>query len=92
MNDKKLLMFEWTCWVIQVKQTAMYESYGIEPICSFDSAELFWAYFKKLPSLPDLKHGGIGLFKKNIRPAWEDPANRHGFNVIVRDVEWNKER
>jgi len=92
MSENHLLQFEWEFWVIQIKQTSNGESYDIEPICSFDSVELFWEYFQQLPPISDLSLGGIGLFKKGISPAWEDPANANGISVSVRDVEWNTDQ
>lgn len=51
----------------------------LNPISDFSSVEEFWEIFKFLVR-PDVAKIGIevSVFKKGIKPMWEDPANRLG--------------
>ena len=63
----------------------------------FDTVEGFWRFFNNIPAPSklfsteeSLKSGevtdieGISLFKKGIRPEWEDPKNMHGGEWCIR--------
>jgi hypothetical protein len=63
------LPYTWVFWVIKSDRT----DYEIEPIISFSTVEEFWRYYLQFPGIDQVKRGGIGLFKKGIKPAWEDP-------------------
>lgn len=48
-------------------------------IASFDTVEDFWSLYNHIRVASDLKHGNdYSLFKRNIRPMWEDQSNKRG--------------
>jgi hypothetical protein len=80
------LPYTWEFWVIKSDP----KDYEIEPIISFSTVEEFWEYYLQFPALGQLRRGGIGLFKKGIKPAWEDPQNAHGTSVRLIDFPVNR--
>jgi hypothetical protein len=81
MSDGHPLPYTWEFWVIKSDKT----DYEIEPICSFTTIEEFWDCYMQFPPLGELRRGGLGLFKKGIKPAWEDPQNSQGTSVRLLD-------
>lgn len=83
------LQFKYTLWFSQRapgKQTTS-TSYdqNLKKVCSFASVEQFWKVHSHLARPGDLNgHSDYHLFKKGIRPMWEDDANRSGGKWIVR--------
>merc|ERR1712012_111934 len=52
---------------------------------SFASCEQFWNLYSRLIRPGELtSHSDFHLFKKGIKPLWEDEANRYGGKWIVR--------
>jgi hypothetical protein len=74
-------------WVIK----SDHMNYEIEPIVSFSTVEKFWEYYLQFPGLSEIKRGGLGLFKKGITPAWEDPANSGGSSVKLHSFDVSKD-
>jgi len=56
-----------------------------QSIASFDTAEQFWACYGHLRR-PDalVNVSDIHLFKKGLRPVWEDPENLEGGKWMIR--------
>ncbi len=47
----------------------------------FDSIEIFWGKFQQMfppTKMSQANITGISLFKRGIKPVWEDEANTHG--------------
>ena len=67
----------------QIKQ----EDYSdmVKKIAEFDTIEDFWEIYQFLKKPEQAKHGlEISLFKKNIKPMWEDPGNKSGGKVSLK--------
>jgi len=81
----------------------------LREICDFSTVEEFWQYWMFIPKPSEVFGDGrtkiyvegriikaFGLFKKGIQPAWEDPANKHGCELVatkafapeVLDIFW----
>jgi len=57
----------------------------LKHITTFPSVERFWLYYSHLVRPSDLTGSSdYHLFKENIRPMWEDDANKEGGKWIVR--------
>lgn len=75
-------------WIVWYRPpTPKYSDYekSTVPLASISSAESFWAVYTHLkrPSLlPTVSD--YHIFKKGIRPVWEDEANKKGGKWIVR--------
>ncbi|KAJ5562971.1 hypothetical protein N7461_001732 [Penicillium sp. DV-2018c] len=75
-------------WIVWYRPpTPKYSDYekSTVPLASINSVESFWAVYSHLkrPSLlPTVSD--YHIFKKGIRPVWEDEANRRGGKWIVR--------
>ena len=78
IKDSHKLPSDWEFWVIQTN----YE-YEIESIVSFSTIEEFWNYYLQFPNILQMKTGGFALFKKDIKPAWEDSQNQGGARVRI---------
>lgn len=72
-NIKHPLEFPWEFWVI--RQDVPWEE-ALTPCASFDSVEDFWYYFNVLKN-PRIVQKPILMFKKGIRPEWEDYRNQN---------------
>ncbi|EAY10775.1 hypothetical protein TVAG_121790 [Trichomonas vaginalis G3] len=82
---------EWQFWVIQIKWEGKNRNFEIEPIVGFKTVEDFWNNFMQFPPIGEIKKGGISLFKKGIKPAWEDPKNENGQAVTISLSVWTQE-
>ncbi|KAJ1420988.1 translation initiation factor eIF 4e-like domain-containing protein [Ochromonadaceae sp. CCMP2298] len=81
----------------------------LREVCEFSTIEQFWNYWLHIPKPSAVFGDGRNkiyvegriikaflLFKKGIQPAWEDPANKNGaelvatksFNSDVLDLFW----
>lgn len=77
----------WEFWV----STQGANEYDIESIASFSTIEEFWQIFQQFPNIEDMKNGTLCLFKKGIRPAWEDEHNTNGHTVRPTQFRVTKE-
>ena len=71
---------------------------AMREVCEFNTVEDFWRYFAYLPRPSEVFNDGsstkkevngrvldgFSLFKKGIKPAWEDVANRSGSELVCR--------
>ena len=72
----------WTFWYLRFEKNFSWDHSQIE-IGDCHTAEYFWGIFDKLLPLTEAHHGcNYSLFKKGIRPIWEDPMNRHGGRFV----------
>eukprot|EP01118_Nematostelium_gracile_P005383 TRINITY_DN16_c0_g1_i1.p1 TRINITY_DN16_c0_g1~~TRINITY_DN16_c0_g1_i1.p1 ORF type:complete len:235 (+),score=56.84 TRINITY_DN16_c0_g1_i1:53-757(+) len=78
----------WTLWHLRkVQGTRVSENYekSIKPIGAFSTVEGFWNYYNHLIRPNELPlTSDYHLFKYNIKPLWEDDANRKGGKWIIR--------
>ena len=71
----------------------------VQPICEFSTVEEFWQYFNHIPRPGKVFFDGeskasvgpsnkvideLSIFKKGIKPEWEDPQNRDGGCFYIR--------
>lgn len=78
------LQNEWTFWYLGVcpPDQSNYEQH-INELAEVNSIQSFWSCFNHLPlSLPQKQ--SLHLFKKNIKPLWEDQANSSGGELTFR--------
>ncbi len=75
-------------WVVWYRPpTSKYSDYekSTIPLASFSTVEAFWtiySHLKRPSSLPSVSD--YHIFKKGVRPVWEDKENRKGGKWIVR--------
>lgn len=93
---KHPLEHKWTLWYLETERNKSWED-SLHNIASFETVEDFWSLYKHIVVPSELKFGNdYSLFKKNIRPMWEDKANKRGgrwlltINKTLRltDVIW----
>jgi translation initiation factor 4E len=82
------LAYPYTFWFSYFKENRMkqvddYES-NIKQIGDFDTAEEFWGYYQHIRR-PDFLPKGCEffLFKKGVRPLWEDSSNKGGGRFVL---------
>lgn len=78
---------EWQFWVIFCRYVDKVQ-YEIEPIIKVRSLSKFAEYHSSLPEIKQLRNtqnGKISLafFSENIKPAWEDAANKDGGCLLI---------
>jgi len=90
-SKKHLLHNEWTLWYDSRNETnkarpatAAVWGASVREVLSFNSVEDFWGLFNNLvePSRLSVR-SNYHLFKKGVRPAWEDEANAKGGSWVV---------
>lgn len=80
---KHPLQNQWTLWYLESDRNKAWEELQNE-ITTFESVEDFWSLYNyiKLPS--EIRTGSdYSLFKKGVRPMWEDPANKRGGRWMI---------
>jgi hypothetical protein len=103
------LQNSWVLW--EHKQVAKQEDWknSMREVCEFATVEDFWRHWSFIPRPSEVLYDGkqhkevdgrtidaFSVFKKGIRPEWEDPMNRTGAEFTVRktmqpdalDVYW----
>ncbi|KAL8676141.1 MAG: hypothetical protein Q9186_007315, partial [Xanthomendoza sp. 1 TL-2023] len=79
-NVKHPLMREWTLWFTKppTKNNANWNDL-LKEVVTFDSVEEFWGVYNNITPVSELAlKSDYHLFKKGVRPEWEDPQNKHG--------------
>ena len=91
------LQHTWVLW--EHKQIAKQDEWknSMREICEFSTVEEFWRYWSFVPRPSEVLYDGISrkeiegrtidafsVFKKGIRPEWEDIANRTGSELSCR--------
>nr|CAG6407537.1 Eukaryotic translation initiation factor 4E1 [Euborellia annulipes]CAG6407544.1 Eukaryotic translation initiation factor 4E 1 [Euborellia annulipes] len=80
---KHPLQNTWTLWYYEHDRIKNWEE-NQKKIISFDTAEDFWSLFTHIKLASDLRQGcDYSLFKKDIRPMWEDDANKRGGRWLI---------
>lgn len=80
---KHPLQNQWTLWYLEMDRSKSWEDM-LNEITSFDTVEDFWSLYNHIRVASDLKAGNdYSLFKKNIRPMWEDRANKRGGRWVI---------
>ncbi|KAI8583581.1 hypothetical protein K450DRAFT_221810 [Umbelopsis ramanniana AG] len=86
-NVKHPLHNEWTLWFDNPGKKANVQSWSqnLKEIVTFKTIEDFWAVFNNIVKVSRLDiSSNYHLFKKGVRPEWEDPANEHGGKFSVQ--------
>ncbi|KAK7702319.1 eukaryotic translation initiation factor 4E [Botryosphaeria dothidea] len=79
-NVKHPLMNAWTLWFTK-PPSGKGDNWNelLKEVISFDSVEEFWGIYNNITSTSQLAlKSDYHLFKKGVRPEWEDPQNKHG--------------
>lgn len=80
---KHPLQNKWTLWYLESDRSKSWEELQNE-ITSFDTVEDFWSLYNHIKSPSEIKIGSdYSLFKKGIRPMWEDSANKQGGRWMI---------
>ncbi|XP_072383183.1 eukaryotic translation initiation factor 4E-1A-like isoform X2 [Diabrotica undecimpunctata] len=75
---KHPLQNAWTLWYYENDRTQAWEKNQKE-IATFQTVEDFWSLYNHIKPSSELRQGtDYSLFKKGIRPMWEDDANKRG--------------
>lgn len=76
------LSHEWSFWYLKpavANDPNVNWSDLLHEIVTVDSVEHFWGAFKSMPDLVQLPlRSDMGIFRKGLRPEWEDPAFSKG--------------
>jgi len=85
------LEYEWTLWYDRrpdgnKRLPGEKESYenNLRPIGTFSTVESFWQYYNHILKPSQLEtNANYHLFKKGIKPMWEDDANKNGGKWVI---------
>ncbi|RKP08483.1 eukaryotic translation initiation factor 4E-1 [Thamnocephalis sphaerospora] len=81
-NVKHPLFSSWTLWYDHGgKRLTSAQSWeqNLKELITFDTVEDFWGVYNNIAKANELQSGAnYHLFKKGIRPMWEDTANARG--------------
>lgn len=83
----------WTFWYVYTlshnekkKQSKKnrHNEYILHEVYSFDTIEDFWCMYNNIYKVHEIMpNTDYMLFKKGVRPEWEDPQNREGGKWVV---------
>ncbi|KAK4300107.1 hypothetical protein Pmani_027672 [Petrolisthes manimaculis] len=80
---KHPLQNTWTLWFFKIESNRTWEDCQME-IASFETVEEFWALYNHIEPASRLKVGcDYSMFKKGIKPMWEDESNRQGGRWLI---------
>ena len=80
---KHPLQNTWTLWYLENDRSKTWEDMQNE-ITSFDTVEDFWSLYNHIKPPSEIKVGSdYSMFKKGIRPMWEDAANKQGGRWVI---------
>ena len=92
-GDKHELNDNWTFWYVYTlshnekkKQSkkGRHNEYILHEVYSFDTVEDFWCMYNNIYKVEEIMpNTDYMLFKKGVRPEWEDPHNRDGGKWVV---------
>ncbi|KAL8727329.1 MAG: hypothetical protein Q9166_006097 [cf. Caloplaca sp. 2 TL-2023] len=79
-NVKHPLMNEWTLWFTKPPSGKDHNWNDLlKEVVTFDSVEEFWGVYNNITPVSELAlKSDYHLFKKGVRPEWEDLQNKHG--------------
>ena len=67
-----------------MKKTVRYNEYVLHEVFTFGTVEEFWRMYNNTYSISEvISNTDYLIFKKGIRPEWEDPANKDGGKWVV---------
>ncbi|XP_068141213.1 eukaryotic translation initiation factor 4E1 [Drosophila tropicalis] len=73
----------WTLWYLENDRSKSWEDM-LHEVTSFNTVENFWSLINHIKPPSEIKLGSdYCLFKKGIRPMWEDDANVHGGRWVI---------
>ncbi|KAF7513764.1 hypothetical protein GJ744_007815 [Endocarpon pusillum] len=79
-NVKHPLQNQWTLWFTK-PPTGRGDNWNdlLKEVVTFDSVEEFWGVYNNIAAASQLAHkSDYHLFKRGVRPEWEDSQNKHG--------------
>ncbi|KKZ67960.1 translation initiation factor 4E [[Emmonsia] crescens] len=79
-NVKHPLMHEWTLWFTK-PPSGKGDNWNelLKEVVTFNSVEEFWGIYNNITPTSELGlKADYHLFKKGVRPEWEDQQNKHG--------------
>ncbi|XP_055701039.1 eukaryotic translation initiation factor 4E-1A [Phlebotomus papatasi] len=80
---KHPLQHTWCLWYMENNRTRKWEDNLVE-ITSVDTVEDFWSLYNHVKLLSEMKSGtDFNLFKKGIKPMWEDQYNKRGGKWMI---------
>ncbi|GAB7355812.1 hypothetical protein MBLNU459_g6485t1 [Dothideomycetes sp. NU459] len=78
-NVKHPLAHTWTLWFTKPPSGKQDWNELLKEVISFDSVEEFWGIYNNITPASELaQKSDYHLFKKGVRPEWEDVQNKHG--------------
>lgn len=80
------LNYEWTLWYTKPPVVGN-EAWSdlLKQLVTVGSVEEFWGAFNSVPKISELpQKSDFGIFRKNVRPEWEDPVNAKGGKWIYQ--------
>lgn len=73
----------WTLWYLEIDRTKHWKDM-LNEITQIDSVETFWSLYYTIKSPSELKIGcDYSMFKKGVKPMWEDEANQKGGRWLI---------
>uniref|UniRef100_A0A1B6DE09 eIF-4F 25 kDa subunit n=1 Tax=Clastoptera arizonana TaxID=38151 RepID=A0A1B6DE09_9HEMI len=80
---KHPLQNTWTLWYFENDKKKSWEE-NLREIASFSTVEDFWSLYNHIKCASELRIGcDYSLFKKGIRPMWEDESNKQGGRWLI---------
>ncbi|KAF1990217.1 eukaryotic translation initiation factor 4E [Aulographum hederae CBS 113979] len=79
-NVKHPLMNHWTLWFTK-PPSGKGDNWNdlLKEVITFETVEEFWGIYNNITLTSELAlKSDYHLFKKGVRPEWEDPQNKHG--------------
>ncbi|KAI9307728.1 translation initiation factor eIF 4e-like domain-containing protein [Cunninghamella echinulata] len=86
-NAKHPLQNTWTLWFDNPGKKANVQSWSqnLKEIVSIDTVEDFWGVYNNIVKVDRLEvSSNYHLFKKGVRPEWEDEANANGGKFSIQ--------
>ncbi|XP_050541690.1 eukaryotic translation initiation factor 4E-1B-like [Daktulosphaira vitifoliae] len=86
-EDVHLLRDSWKLWYWKINSDeSLNWIENLNGLCEFDNVEKFWSIFNNIRMPSKLKIGcDYSVFKTNIKPMWEDKANKNGGRWLIKD-------
>lgn len=87
---KHPLQNPWTLWYYENEKGKTWEA-NQHAITNFDTVEDFWSLYNHIKLASEIKSGNdYSLFKNNIRPMWEDDANKNGGRWVISLAKYTR--
>lgn len=80
----------WTLWYLENDQKKSWEDQQ-NAVYSFDTVEDFWSIYNHIVIPSEMSQGNdYSVFKNNIRPMWEDAANKNGGRWVLNVLKHHR--